>query len=345
MMTNAEMNATYSKWHANQISKAARRYPNARHDETNIPFMHMLAIGGSTDAALLGVSKWATARDVYDAMVDGADENEGNFMFALGHYMEPFVADEFQKATGMEVMAGMTGFDSNDRPWSMAQFDRLAIENGKTVPLEIKTSAVNPVTADGSRYWGDGCIFEGGELKKPCDLIPPQYFIQVQKQILVANTDHAWLAAWLRYEDKLRIYRIQRDEEIIGKIIEAEDDFMFNHVIPLVPPEDDEPKVIVTEKSDEDVFLNAELESLYKKYKDVAERSNALGKEKAELAEKIRTSMGSHKNAVGNDGTRLFHLTFTTAKRFDSAKFKKENPAMYDEYTTEIKNAPRIIEG
>ena len=63
-------------------------------------------IGGSDVAAILGISPFRTARDLYDDKLNiaSAVDDTGNWVaLEMGHLLEPLVAQIFTKKTGLEV--------------------------------------------------------------------------------------------------------------------------------------------------------------------------------------------------------------------------------------------------
>lgn len=63
-------------------------------------------IGGSDVAAILGISPFRTARDLYDDKLNIAlaVDDAGNWVaLEMGHLLEPLVAQIFTKKTGLEV--------------------------------------------------------------------------------------------------------------------------------------------------------------------------------------------------------------------------------------------------
>lgn len=63
-------------------------------------------IGGSDVAALLGISPWRTARDLYFDKLNivAVEDNEDNWVaLEMGHLLEPLVAKILQKGLGTEM--------------------------------------------------------------------------------------------------------------------------------------------------------------------------------------------------------------------------------------------------
>ena len=63
-------------------------------------------IGGSDVAAILGISPFRTARDIYYDKLEIADveEEEGNWVaMEMGHLLEDLVAEIFHRKTGYKI--------------------------------------------------------------------------------------------------------------------------------------------------------------------------------------------------------------------------------------------------
>ena len=140
-----------------------------------------------------------------------------------------------------------------------------------------------------------------------------------------------WLCVWLTFETNVRVCRIKRYYETIKKIIKAEDDFMFNHVIPC------KPLVAETEKALDDaeenaVYANTEVLDKIKKLKEIKESLANLKKEEDNITTELKQRMGDARSLVTLTGELLATKTVTTPKRFDITGFKNENPDLYVKY-------------
>ena len=88
-----------------------RRDPKVLGSTENLAEQEWLAyrrrgIGGSDVAAILGISPFRTARDLYDDKLNiaSAADDAGNWVaLEMGHLLEPLVAQIFAKKTGLEV--------------------------------------------------------------------------------------------------------------------------------------------------------------------------------------------------------------------------------------------------
>ena len=104
-------------------------------------------IGGSDVAAILGISPFRTARDLYDDKLNiaSAVDDTGNWVaLEMGHLLEPLVAQIFTKKTGLEVFQIKKMFQHPQYPFMLADVDYFVrLPNGKIALLEIKTTNYN----------------------------------------------------------------------------------------------------------------------------------------------------------------------------------------------------------
>ena len=84
--------------------------PRVLVDTTNLPRDEWLkwrkqGIGGSDVAAILGISPFRTARDLYyDKLGIAVENDESNWVgMEMGNLLEPLVARIFEKKTGLKV--------------------------------------------------------------------------------------------------------------------------------------------------------------------------------------------------------------------------------------------------
>lgn len=113
-------------------------------------------IGGSDVAAILGISPFRTARDLYDDKLNiaSAVDDTGNWVaLEMGHLLEPLVAQIFTKKTGLEVFQIKKMFQHPQCPFMLADVDYFVrLPNGKIAILEIKTTNYNAK----DHWWKDG---------------------------------------------------------------------------------------------------------------------------------------------------------------------------------------------
>lgn len=175
-------------------------------------------IGASDLAAILGVSKYANAHDVYMQKVYELDDVDKPVM-KRGRFLESGVLDWFESEHEVELTRDVRVRFPGDELF-IAQCDGLTPDGE---PVEAKTSATDT-------EWGAPYTSE----------IPDEYIVQAQVQMLCTGAARCHVPAVVcGYNSmELREYTVLRDDEIIAALRTAGRKFWDEHVIPRVPPVD-----------------------------------------------------------------------------------------------------------
>ena len=339
----------YREWAKNQTAQSQLLYTDPFTGETDtrytIQAFHKICISGTMDSVLLGANPWASKQEIFDEINFKKDDRfvdeEKRFTFELGHHAESLIAKEFSRITHIKLAAGTMLVDTDHkRPWSGCQIDFLTVDGE---PMECKT-------ASHSAGWGKGCLFNSlGDVVSEDSRIPDYYMIQCQKQMWIKGVQRMWLSVWMTFERGIRIFRLTADPALQQKIIEAEDDFMFNHLVPNVGFEE-EPVPVKTapEVDDKTCFANDEFNSLLMRYKELKAPYKtvpvAVRKEMNGIVDKLAQLMGDKTRAIDTDGNELCHFTTSQMKpTFNEKKFADEHPDLYKEYMQEGKTSTKFF--
>ena len=158
-------------------------------------------IGGSDIAAIIGVSQFKTALDVYLSKTTDQPEQQGEHLY-WGHALENPIIDRFVRDTGANVIRQPEMRHHPQHQWAIANADALIVDgagNPQAI-LEIKTAS-----AYKTKDWGsDG------------DNVPIEYIAQVQWYMEIFNVDCAHIAVLIGGRD-YRQYTIERDRELAAE--------------------------------------------------------------------------------------------------------------------------------
>lgn len=172
-------------------------------------------IGGSDAPVILGESPYQSLYGLWlDKTGRTSDVDRDTDAMRRGRWLEPHLAAWFAQETGLDVRrCGLLAH--RDDPWRRATPDRLTSDGGI---LEIKTAGA---WTDAAQAWRDG--------------IDRRAYVQAQHYLAVTGRSHAWIVA---YVDPSPILRgpVERDEELIATLVEAERRFWHEHVLADVPP-------------------------------------------------------------------------------------------------------------
>ncbi|MEY8419654.1 lambda-exonuclease family protein [Oscillospiraceae bacterium 44-5] len=333
------------------MAQASRRDPLVLAGTANLSREDWLAyrrqgIGGSDAAAVLGISPFRTAVDLYyDKRNLPIEEDEGNWVaMEVGNLLEDLVARIFAKKTGLNIYRRKCMFRHPDHPWMLADLDFLVeMPDGGTAILECKTTNYN--ARDKWEYNG-----------KP--IVPAYYEVQGRHYMAVMDLNRIYFCClYGNNEDEVIIRHIDRDMDYEEELIFLEKDFWQNNVQAQVEPQyienngelileslrrlmgpsaKDAPPVLLTPPQFARVFRFLELQEEKKR---LDAESNRLKAEKDRMKALIAAGMGSSRTAVYEDASGSYTVTFKPSYKESIVKdsllrLKESHPDIYAEYVS-----------
>lgn len=276
-------------------------------------------IGGSDIAAIIGVSKFKTALEVYLSKTTEQPEQQGEHLY-WGHALENPIIDRFVQDTGANVIRQPEMRRHPQHQWAIANADALIVDgagNPQAI-LEIKTAS-----AYKTQDWGsDG------------DNVPIEYIAQVQWYMEIFNVDCAHIAVLIGGRD-YRQYTIERDRELAADLLARGKEFWQNHVLKHIPPAAqnaaDVQKLFPQDDGDNQ---QADTETLiaYNELRSLKEQEKALKEQINQHEELLKIKIGQHATMQHN-GEKLFTWKTQSSNRFDSKAFQAAHPDLYQQYT------------
>ena len=301
-------------------------------------------IGGSDAAAVLGISPFWTARDLYYdkvGIVSAADDRENWVALEVGTLLEPLVARIFAKKTGLKVYQRKCIFQHPLYPWMLADLDYLVeLTDGKTAILEVKTTNYN---AKG-KWWRNGD-----------EAVPVYYESQGRHYMAVMNLDRVYYCClYGNSEDEVLIRHIDRDMDYELELISLEHDFWENNILSKSPPpylEDNGDLILESLRRTlgqpspgaEPVSLTQTQSDRVIRYLELQEEkrrcdadTKVVENEMKRLKALIIADMGSSSSAVSTDGCVVSWKVSRTAGIFKDGldRLKEVHPDIYSEYVT-----------
>jgi putative phage-type endonuclease len=178
-------------------------------------------IGGSDAAAAVGLSPYKSQLELWlektgrDAELSKPDPDDTTEPVFWGSLLEPIVAAAYSKQTGNKVRKVNAVLQHPGIPFMLANLDREVVGIPGVQILECKTAG-----EFGSHLWRDG--------------VPEYAQLQVQHQLAVTGKQAADVAVLLCGQ-KLEVHRIERDDELIARLIPLEAKF-WEYVTSDTPP-------------------------------------------------------------------------------------------------------------
>lgn len=284
-------------------------------------------IGSSDASAAVGLNPYQsqlelwmvkTGRDANLPKIDPDDETSPMYWGAL---LEPIVAAHYTKRTGNRVrrINAVLQHPDPDKTWMLANIDREVVASPDVQILECKTAG-----EFGSRLWRDG--------------VPEYVQLQVQHQLCVTNKAAADVCV-LVCGQEIRIYRIDRDDALIARLIELERKFWHTVETDTAPPADGSDSAAIalqclyphdsgnTLDLRQDKVMSSTFDDLVAVRADIASRE----KLEAELKQRIQQRMGDGSKAIFETG----YVTWKRSKDglgVDMAKLLQDQPDLPTRY-------------
>jgi len=225
-------------------------------------------IGGSDAAAILGVSPWQTRYQLWArkiGLIQDVTDPAKEKIFARGRRLEPVILQMFEDESGLRV-------DHRNRRFSDSEYPFLAAEiDGETGNENIDAKSAQPFSR---HLWG-----EPGS-----DDIPIYYAAQFMHGLMVTGRDVCHVAAMIGLDD-FRIFKIQRDDELITFMRQKEIEFwgmVQNQTPPEIETAEDallvwpQSQGVPVAVSDEIASQVANLKAVKAAIKDLEKREEAL---------------------------------------------------------------------
>lgn len=274
-----------------------------------------LGIGGSDAAVIMGMNPYKSPYQLWlekTGQVGAPDLSDNQYVY-WGTKNEANIADWFQEETGKKVKRLGT-LQSREYPFMLANVDRTVI--GENAGLEIKTAGVSQY-----RKWKD-------------DEIPDAYYCQCLHYMAVTGADY-WYIAVLLGGNEAKWKRIERNEEDIKTLIEAEKEFWNLVQTKTAPPVDgsdscaaalsaqykggDPNFSVVLQPSAEDVIESLENDKAI---------MDALRKQITEKENRLKALLGNAEEGT-TDHYRVLWKTQAGRSSVPLAKIKKQAPDIY----------------
>lgn len=180
-------------------------------------------IGSSDAGAAVGLNPYQSQLELWliktgrDGGLPKIDPNDESSPMYWGTLLEPIVAAHYTKHSGNRVrrINAVLQHPDIDKTWMLANIDREVIGTGDVQILECKTAG-----EFGARLWRDG--------------VPEYVVCQVQHQLAVTGKAAADVCV-LVCGQEIRVFRIDRDDALIARLIELERQF-WRYVVTDTPP-------------------------------------------------------------------------------------------------------------
>jgi putative phage-type endonuclease len=273
-----------------------------------------LSVGASEAAAVLGLSPYTTALDVYKQK-QGIDKHFDPVLSFIGHQSEAIIHAWVERFSGVDVEL-MPGFmaRSAGHPFVHASFDRVSV-------MPFTTWQFKTAHHYAGHHWDEG--------------IPVDIRVQVQTEMLVAGTDRAAVVVWIGGRE-FRLFWEPRDEKFIQEQLIPQLTVFWDNTRQGVPPKPANLAEVATVWPSEE----REIEASDLALEAVERRTVLLADIQAQQAEAdalklVIAEYMEHADTLTHGGRRI--LTFKSQKgrtSFDRAALEVDHPEIVAKYTS-----------
>jgi putative phage-type endonuclease len=163
-------------------------------------------IGSSDASSAVGLNPYKSRLELWLEKTGRSNTEVSNDAMHWGNVLEPIVAQEYSAQTGYKVRRVNAVLQHPSQPFMLANLDREVVNHPEGLGvLECKTAGHYA-----TKQWEDS--------------VPEWYQLQVLHQLAVTGRKWADVAVLLGGQE-FRIYRINRDEDMIQNLIQLEQEF------------------------------------------------------------------------------------------------------------------------
>lgn len=278
-------------------------------------------IGGSDVSIIAGINPFRSVHQLWLEKTGQVEPEETESEFThFGTLLEPIVRKEFTERTGIKVRQKHMLLQSEEYPFMFADLDGVINENGEMCIFEAKTASQYKMET-----WEEG--------------VPAGYILQVQHYMAVTGAKKTYIAA-LVGGNHFIYHVVERDEEMIGKIIAMEKYFWEYHVLGGVEPVPDGSEATTEyfnkKFSDSDgttIELPEEVLAICDEYDRISSELKALETAKDAVSNQLKSYLKEAE--IGTVGDRKITWKQIFKNTVDTKKLKTEKPEIYTSYLTQ----------
>ncbi|VCU72504.1 YqaJ-like viral recombinase domain protein [Pigmentiphaga humi] len=282
-------------------------------------------IGGSDAAAAVGLNPYKSALALWlektgrDANLEKPDPKDTTQPVFWGSLLEPIVAAAYTQQTGRRVRKVNAVLQHPTVPFMLANLDREVVGVPGVQILECKTAG-----EFGARLWRNG--------------VPEYVQLQVQHQLAVTGKQAADVAVLLCGQ-KLEVFRIHRDDELIARLIELEAQFWAYVTSDTPPPADGSDsaekalRCLYPQDTGTTIDFSHDriLSAAFADLQSVRQKIDDLAGEEAKLKQRLQQAMGGATKAIFETGEISWKRS-KDSRSIDLERILGDHPALREQY-------------
>ena len=294
-----------------------RKIPYSDHDEWLQ--IRRQYIGGSDAGAVMGMNPYSSAYSVWAEKTGRTEPFAGSIKTQLGTKFEEFVAHLFEEQTGKKVRRCNFTLVNDLYPWACANVDREVVGEDAILECKFTNSYVNTMKFRENDY-------------------PAQWLCQMMHYLAVTGRQKDNLAVLSECRN-FHIFELERDEEDIKTLMDAEQTFWESFVLTgTEPPADDSEATqralaeMYPKDDGSEILIDLD-EELFTRRKMLKDSEKSIKDELTGIDNRIKSKIGSASAAVCGP----YKITFKEQKTsgIDRKKISEDYPDLnFADYAT-----------
>jgi len=295
-------------------------------------------IGSSDAAAAVGLNPYKSALELWlektgrEDKLPSIDPHDEESPMYWGNILEPIVAKHYSSRSGHRVrrLNAVLQHPQPELSWMLANIDREVMGSDEVQILECKTAGIN-----GARLWKEG--------------VPEYVQLQVQHQLAVTGKKAADVAVLLGGQH-LEIYRIQRDDELIARLIQLERQFWHYVETDTPPPADGSTSAKlalrclypIDNQEALDFSEDRDLSATFADLVNVRQSLDELKKQEAQFKQRLQQAIGDASRAKFETGVVSWKKSKDSVV-LDTTRLLKDQPGLLQQYSLNRTGTRRFI--
>lgn len=305
-------------------------------------FKRTLGLGGSDIGALFGVSPYKTPLQLWrEKMTPDAKFNHDALHLRFGQHLEPFIADEYERVTGLQTLEHSQAIYHPEHDFMYAHIDRLVVSPGQPAWCE---GAINTDLLLECKTAHVFAKDEWGEVGT--DQVPAHYLLQCIWYLAITKCQRIDVALLLGNQD-FRIYHIKRDLDLEETVLQKAYHFWHEHVLKRIPPsamnEEDIRSMYPQDTPGVSLEADESLMEILNRYKALQTKAQVLDDESDALKQEIMARMADAQQITHAGQTLVTWKCSKPSKKVDLKSLSAKFPELVEQFSSLTQASRRFI--
>ena len=313
------------------------------------------SLGGSDVAAILGLSPYRSAVDVWMEKTGKPIEMKDSLPLRFGSFAEEFVASEYSRHTGYSLINHPYAITHPSYPYFGGHIDRFVTKasitpssdiakleyargqltaiDGAVIEKLLECKTANPFM---QQQWGDAGT----------DQVPLPYLCQCLWYMAITQVNQTDLAVLFGNAD-FRIYHIARDLQLEQMLLEKADYFWNQYVLKDAPPpaqsEADYQSLFTKTTLAKSVEASSELVKSIGHISKVQQRIDQGEEELSKIKQQVMATLQDAEILTYQGKTLATWKAPKPSVRLDAKQLEKDHPALVAQYQNASQSTRRLL--